>query len=183
MDVAAQEITKLVQRILPERPHHLSVSATGRYPVPPGLWPNTSPLQYTTFVSEADRGVLLTRPYFDIQLEPEEDPNNKNKRGKVTSSTDAASSGGNPLGASSKGETKRPVTKMSFKDYQQSKNQKKIPGLPADTPGTTKPDAKPSKSEGTMASFVDRQHLPPKADFNGDRLVNHDRRRASLCFP
>ncbi|ERS95035.1 hypothetical protein HMPREF1624_08524 [Sporothrix schenckii ATCC 58251] len=110
MDVAAQEINKLVQRILPDRPYHLSVSATGRYPVPPGLWPNTSPLQYTTFVSEADRGILLTRPYFDIQLETEDDPNNtKNKRGKATSSTSTALPGGSPAGAGNKGETKKPT--------------------------------------------------------------------------
>ncbi|KIH94980.1 hypothetical protein SPBR_03848 [Sporothrix brasiliensis 5110] len=170
MDVAAQEINKLVQRILPDRPYHLSVSATGRYPVPPGLWPNTSPLQYTTFVSEADRGILLTRPYFDIQLETEDDPNNtKNKRGKATSSTNIALPGGSPAGAGNKSETKKPVTKMSFKDYQQSKNQKKLPGSPTNTPATTtKPDTNLRKSEGAMASYVDRQHLPPKPEYNGD---------------
>lgn len=173
MDVAAQEITKLAKRILPDRPFHLSVSPTGRYPVPPGLWPNTSPLQYTTFVSDADRGILLARPYFDIQQEPPKPPSG------------AASSSGNPAGASGKGETKKPVTKMSFKDYQEQKNRKRLSGSPTDTPNRTKTETKnevkaevkaevktekkPIKSEGAMASYVDRQHLPPKPDFSSDR--------------
>ena len=181
MDVAAQEITELVQRILPERPHHLSISATSRYPVPPGLWPNTSPLQYTTYVSEADRGILLTRPYFDMQVEPEEEVNSKIKRNRGLSSADAASPAGMPAGVTSKSEIKKPVTKMSLKDYQQSKNQKKNTTSPQDTLTTSKPETKSSKGGGTMAS-VDRQHLPPKPNFSSDRYANSVRSLFFLSF-
>lgn len=167
MDVAAQEITDLVQRILPERPHHLCISATSRYPVPPGLWPNSSPLQYTTYVSEADRGILLTRPYFDIQLE-EGRKTNSEIRNKPPSSADAALPSGSLAGASSKGDAKKPVTKMSLKDYQQIKNQKRTTGTPQDTSSKPTPNTNPSESGGIIASD-DRQHLPPKPDFHGER--------------
>ncbi|CAK7264970.1 hypothetical protein SEPCBS119000_001264 [Sporothrix epigloea] len=165
MDVAAQEITDLVQRILPERPHHLCISATSRYPVPPSLWPSTSPLQYTTYVSEADRGILFTRPYFDIQLE--EATSSKRNSGWALSSADAALPAGIPAGANSKSEAKKPVTRLSFKDYQQNKIQKKSSATPLDPPSTPAINTNPSRSEPNMAS-VDRQHLPQKYDLNGD---------------
>ncbi|EPE07463.1 hypothetical protein F503_08114 [Ophiostoma piceae UAMH 11346] len=165
MDVAAEEIKKLVQRVLPDRPHHLSISATARYPVGPGLWPKNSPLQYTTFVSEVDRGLLFTRPYFDIQLDDNDEGTAKNNK-STHHSTDAAAAGGTPAATGSKGESKKPLTKMSFKDYQQSKQLK----LSSQTPdsGAARSAAKPSKSSDNMAS-VERQRLPPKPEFIGDR--------------
>lgn len=196
MDGAAQEITKLAQHILPQRPHHLAVSPTARYSVPSGLWPNTSPLQYTTYVSEADRGILLTRPYYDIQLDPDEDikvaPSSNNNRSKTVPSADASSSAGTPTAANSKGQVKKAITKLSFKDYQQSKQQKKQSGSPSDTPKDTakdtskdtpkdtskdttndtllsaKLDAKPSTDTAAMA-HVERHRLPPKPEFNDER--------------
>ncbi|KAJ0125503.1 hypothetical protein J7T55_006852 [Diaporthe amygdali] len=71
MEVAAERIRSAVKNLLPERPHHLALSLDRKYPVPPNFWDHQSPLQYSTFLSDADRGLLLTRPYFDICDEPE----------------------------------------------------------------------------------------------------------------
>lgn len=70
METAAERIRSAVKNILPERPHHLALSLESKYPVPPNFWHHQSPLQYSTFLSDADRGILLTRPYFDICDEP-----------------------------------------------------------------------------------------------------------------
>lgn len=70
METAAERIRSAVKNILPERPHHLALSLETKYPVPPNFWHHQSPLQYSTFLSDADRGILLTRPYFDICDEP-----------------------------------------------------------------------------------------------------------------
>lgn len=75
MEAAAKTVESLTQRILPEKPHHLSYSAQWRYRPRPDdskrfeEWHNTR-LQYLTLVSEADRGVLLTRSYYDMREEP-----------------------------------------------------------------------------------------------------------------
>ncbi|PNY28521.1 Uncharacterized protein TCAP_01555 [Tolypocladium capitatum] len=83
MDAAAKTVESLSQHILPERPHHLSYSPHWRFrPRPDDAahgggggasrfeeWYNTR-LQYMTLVSHADRGTLLTRPYYDMREEP-----------------------------------------------------------------------------------------------------------------
>ncbi|KAJ4254903.1 hypothetical protein NW762_009701 [Fusarium torreyae] len=77
MEAATKTVQQLTQRILPEKPHHLSYSPDWRYHIPanesrqkhPEEWDNTR-LQYSTLVSEADRGVLLTRSYYDMRVEP-----------------------------------------------------------------------------------------------------------------
>ncbi|KAF5017539.1 hypothetical protein F66182_10521 [Fusarium sp. NRRL 66182] len=77
MEAAAKTVQQLTQRILPEKPHHLSYSPDWRYYLPANEsrqkhyeeWDNTR-LQYSTLVSEADRGVLLTRSYYDMRVEP-----------------------------------------------------------------------------------------------------------------
>ncbi|KAF4983120.1 hypothetical protein FDECE_17370 [Fusarium decemcellulare] len=77
MEAATKTVQQLTQRILPEKPHHLSYSPDWRYHIPanesrqkhPEEWENTR-LQYSTLVSEADRGVLLTRSYYDMRVEP-----------------------------------------------------------------------------------------------------------------
>lgn len=77
MEAAAKTVQQLTQRILPEKPHHLSYSPDWRYHIPasesrqkhPEEWDNTR-LQYSTLVSEADRGVLFTRSYYDMRVEP-----------------------------------------------------------------------------------------------------------------
>lgn len=102
MDGAAKSADKVAQRILPDRPHHLSVSLTRRFPAPKGFWytGQSAPLQYMTYVSEASRGILLTRPSYDIYEETEVAPATM------------------PAKVLAKGEVKK---KMSIKDYQNRK--------------------------------------------------------------
>jgi len=84
MEAAAKTVEVLSKRILPEKPHHLSFSPTWRHRSHPEddetaesrvakrrfeEWHNTR-LQYLTFLSEADRGTLLTRSYYDMREEP-----------------------------------------------------------------------------------------------------------------
>ncbi|KID91501.1 hypothetical protein MGU_01471 [Metarhizium guizhouense ARSEF 977] len=83
MEAAAKTVEVLSKRILPEKPHHLAFHPTWRYRPPPEddaaesrgakrrfeEWHNTR-LQYLTFLSEADRGTLFTRPYYDMREEP-----------------------------------------------------------------------------------------------------------------
>ncbi|KPM37196.1 hypothetical protein AK830_g9358 [Neonectria ditissima] len=77
MEAAAKTVQLLTQRILPEKPHHLSYSPDWQYRIPVNdakskrfeEWDNTR-LQYATLLSEADRGVLLTRSYYDMRVEP-----------------------------------------------------------------------------------------------------------------
>jgi hypothetical protein len=68
MDGAAKNAQKVAQHILPERPHHLSLSFDRRFPAPDGFWfPGASgPLQYMTYISAAQRGILTTRAAFEI---------------------------------------------------------------------------------------------------------------------
>ncbi|KAI1084476.1 hypothetical protein F5B20DRAFT_297862 [Whalleya microplaca] len=71
MDEATNTIQSLVKNILPTKAHYLSLDATRRYRPHPDEKrleeQAVRPLQYTTFVSDADRGVLLTRAYFSIR--------------------------------------------------------------------------------------------------------------------
>lgn len=106
METTADRIRSVVKNILPERPHHLSLYSDRKYRVPPNSWHHPTPLQYSTFLSDADRGVLLTRPYFDICEEPDPSP----ATGTATTSQQAT-----PRPAAKK------LNKMSFKDYQKAK--------------------------------------------------------------
>lgn len=101
MEPSADRIRSVVKNLLPERPHHLSLYPDRKYPVPPNYWHHQTPLQYSTFVSDADRGVLLTRPYFDICDEP--DPSPANSQFAVRTGP------------------KKTLNKMSFKDYKKQK--------------------------------------------------------------
>lgn len=128
MDGARKKVRKLAQHFLPERPHHLALSPTERYPEPTTFWQHNSRLQYSTYLSDADRGVLLTRPYYDIRQEPES---------ATASNNDSAHAGNRP-------EMKKAVTKMSFKDYQNK--QKKLSESPPDS-GASAPRATDAKSQ------------------------------------
>lgn len=99
MDGAARRADGVARRVLPERPHHLCIDPKRRYPNPSGYWFSgpSAGLQYMTYLSDADRGVLLTRPFFEIHDEPDVPK---------------------PLKAAARGEAKK---KMSFKDYQNRK--------------------------------------------------------------
>ena len=76
MEAAAKTVELLTQRILPEKPHHLSFHEEWRYHPPPNEidpleeWKKNPRLQYLTLVSEADRGLLLTRSDYDMREEP-----------------------------------------------------------------------------------------------------------------
>ncbi len=64
MDGAANKADRIAKRLLPERPHILALSLDRRFPNPKGFWftSSSSPLQYMTYLSDANRGILLTRP-------------------------------------------------------------------------------------------------------------------------
>jgi len=113
MDGAATQVDQLAQHLLPAQPHHLALSLTERYPPATDFRQTHSRLQYTTFVSGADRGLLLTRAYYEIVDEPE---------------TTAAA----PADAPGRPDPKKAVNKVSFKDYRQNK-QKKVSESPPDT--------------------------------------------------
>ncbi|KAL1884341.1 hypothetical protein VTK73DRAFT_35 [Phialemonium thermophilum] len=100
MEGAARRADRVAQRSLPHRPHHLCTDAKRRYPTPPGFWfmDDSARLQYMTYLSDADRGVLVTLPFFEIRDEPEEMAK--------------------PTPPVARGEVKK---KMSFKDYQNRK--------------------------------------------------------------
>lgn len=76
MEAAAETVRQLSRTILPERPHHLAQSPDWRSRCHPDdtsrryeEW-HDSRLQYMTFLTEADRGTLFTRGYYDIRQEP-----------------------------------------------------------------------------------------------------------------
>jgi hypothetical protein len=134
MEAAAKKVQLLTQRILPERPHHLSISHDKRYRVPSDddrhieEW-QLRGLQYMTFLSEADRGVLITRPYYDMREEPAAPPTSSNNaQGKME---------------------KKAVTKLSFLDY---KKKNKTSSSPPDSgpaikiEGSSQPTTSESKS-------------------------------------
>ncbi|CAN8103840.1 unnamed protein product [Discula destructiva] len=118
MEAAADRIRSVVKNLLPERPHHLSLYPDRKYPVPPNFWQHQSPLQYSTFLSDADRGVLLTRPYFDIC--DELDPEAPTSRAPIR------------IGP------KKTMNKMSFKDYKRQKEKASMSPTENGRPG--KPD-------------------------------------------
>ncbi|KAJ4307043.1 hypothetical protein N0V88_000418 [Collariella sp. IMI 366227] len=101
MDGAEKSIQKVAEQTLPTQPHHLCLSFGKRFPQSKGWWYHdlSVPLQYTTYISAGQRGVLLTRAAFEIVDEPQQPMATK------------------PL--ASKGEVKK---KMSLMDY---KNKKK----------------------------------------------------------
>ncbi|KAB5585793.1 hypothetical protein GE09DRAFT_38485 [Coniochaeta sp. 2T2.1] len=96
-----KKVRLLAERVLPGRPHHLTLNPNRKYPSPPGFWftGQSSRLQYLTNLSDADRGMLLTVPFFEIMDEPDE-------------GTPA------PAKVAQKGEAKK---KMSMKDYKARK--------------------------------------------------------------
>ncbi|KAI4869046.1 hypothetical protein F4820DRAFT_60188 [Hypoxylon rubiginosum] len=109
MEEATKTIDTLVKNILPFKAHYLSVDTRRfRQHVDEKRLEEQEirQLQYTTFVSDAERGILLTRAYFDVREEP-------------TNPTNATNT---PLPR--KTDPNKPKTKLSFKDY---KNRKKSP--------------------------------------------------------
>jgi hypothetical protein len=177
MDGAAKSIEIVAKRILPERPHHLSLSLTYKYPKPDGFWFTgaSSPLQYLTFVSDVDRGILITRPSYDICEEPEGAPAPM------------------PVKVLAKGEVKK---KLSIKDYQKKKNNS---ASPTDNDPTVKSDARPNgvSVPAKAAREEDRREAikpiekhemrqesqrpeRPRPELNGERYAHSGRPRGIL---
>ncbi|KAL2160333.1 hypothetical protein VTH06DRAFT_1506 [Thermothelomyces fergusii] len=144
MDGAEENAHDVAQQILPESPHHLSLSFDRRYPRP-DAWTFSGPsssLQYMTYISAAQRGILTTRAAFEISDEAPPPPM--------------------PVKALSKGEPKK---KLSLMDYQ---NRKKSAspvenGLSAKTEsrtnGTVTARSLPSKDDVTAG---EKAHAPPR---------------------
>lgn len=124
MEAAAKQVKLLSQRILPDRPHHLSVSPDIRYKVSPDARAPEEHihrrLQYMTFISDSDRGVLFTRPYYDMREEP-----------PTPSVTETP--------ASTRSD-KKPAMKMSLSDYKNKVKQKSQSPLPASGTRPKKPE-------------------------------------------
>ncbi|KAI0131240.1 hypothetical protein F4814DRAFT_405337 [Daldinia grandis] len=134
MEEVTKHIETLVKDVLPFKAHYLSLDTTRRYR------PHADdkrleeqdirPLQYTTFVSDAERGVLLTRAYFDVREEPL----------NPVSATDTPTP--------RRTDPSKPKTKLSLKDY---KNRKKSP----DGEETPKSVAQPSKTNAPPKKKLD----------------------------
>jgi hypothetical protein len=159
---AAKKARLLADRVLPGRPHHLTLNPHRKYVPSAEFWftGESSRLQYMTNVSDADRGMLLTVPYFEIMDEPET---------------------ANPVKAVVRGEAKK---KMSIKDY---KNRKKSVS-PTDNDLSVKTDmrqgtataaaaakegdrseeSRPKEANGEQAA---KPLKPRPGDMNGDRYV------------
>lgn len=152
MEASADRIRSVVKNLLPERPHHLSLYPDRKYQAPPNFWQHIhhSPLQYSTFLSDADRGVLLTRPYFDICEEPESSP-------------------AKPPPAARAG-LKKTLNKMSFKDYKRQKEKASTPPTENAVPG--KPD---DKNLAGAASAIKPDKESPRKEM--DRSRSRDRSR------
>lgn len=124
MEVAAEQIRLLRQKILPDRPHHLSFRPDLRYSVPPDAQIPEEHfqrrLQYMTLISDGDRGVLLTRSYDDMR---EEAPTPSAKETVAPPRSD-----------------KKPAMKMSLNDYKNKVKQKSQSPLPVPESRTKKPE-------------------------------------------
>ncbi|KAI0378354.1 hypothetical protein F5Y04DRAFT_148602 [Hypomontagnella monticulosa] len=135
MEEATKTIDKLVQNILPPKAHYLSLDTTRRYPQQHAdekrlEEQHIRPLQYTTFISDAERGVLLTRAYFDVREEPV-NPTNASE-----------------VSTPRKNDPNKPKTKLSLKDY---KNRKKSP----DGEEPSKPTAQPPSANAPLKELPD----------------------------
>ncbi|XDG02944.1 hypothetical protein ABKA04_002559 [Annulohypoxylon sp. FPYF3050] len=134
MEEATKTIETLVKNILPFKAHYLSLDTTRRYREQTDdkrlEEQIIRPLQYTTFISDAERGILLTRAYFDVREEPT----------NTTNATD--------IPTPKKSDPNKPKTKLSLKDY---KNRKKSP----DGEETPKPTALPSKANAPTKKLPD----------------------------
>ncbi|KAF9877747.1 hypothetical protein CkaCkLH20_04882 [Colletotrichum karsti] len=122
MEAAAKKVQLLAQRILPDRPHHLSVTPDQRFRVPPDHSKvfeelKFQRLQYMTLQSDAERGMLLTRPYYDMREEPPNPVTAKEPNVKME---------------------KKTVTKLSLSDYKNK--QKKASASPTDSGATPRTD-------------------------------------------
>jgi len=161
MDGAEENAHVVAQQILPENPHHLSLSFDRRFPKPEA-WSfsgASSSLQYMTYISAAQRGILTTRAAFEIsdELPPPM-----------------------PVKLLAKGEPKK---KLSLMDYQ---NRKKSASpvenglstrIETKTNGATNARSLPSKDNVKVEEKTNVPHQPnmpsdkPRRDMNGERYA------------
>ncbi|KAI1403807.1 hypothetical protein F4819DRAFT_191992 [Hypoxylon fuscum] len=168
MEEATKTIEALVKNVLPPKAHYLSSSEypTRRFPPPVDdkrlEEQDTRQLQYTTFVGDADRGVLLTRAYFDVRQDP-------------VDSTNAIIA---PI--IRKSDPNKPKTKLSLKDY---KNRKKTPEgdePPKPTPRPPKVNAPAKKLSDQVAKDMEGRRDPKKeiSDAKSDHKPEARRHRS-----
>ncbi|KAI1341928.1 hypothetical protein F5Y15DRAFT_351839 [Xylariaceae sp. FL0016] len=110
MEEAAKSIEHLAKHHLPpfKHPHVLSISSTRKYRPHPDERrfeeQDIRPLQYTTLITgDADRGILLTRPYFSV----------------IEDSSMSTSNA--PTPTSLRSDPNKPKKKVSLKDYKNRK--------------------------------------------------------------
>ncbi|KXH48180.1 hypothetical protein CSIM01_08732 [Colletotrichum simmondsii] len=144
MEAAAKKVQLLAQRILPDRPHSLSMNPDQRFRVPPDHSKTFEEfkypaLQYMTLLSDADRGMLLTRAYHDMREEPPIPPAVKDSNAKME---------------------RKNVTKLSLSDYKNK--QKKVSDSPPDSGSTPKTDVS-RKERNVVESRIDREPKRPDA--------------------
>lgn len=162
----AKKACLVAERVLPGRPHHLTLNPNRKYAPPSGFWftGTSSRLQYLTNLSDADRGMLLTVPFFEIMDEPET---------------------ANPVKAVQRSEAKK---KMSMKDYKA--RMKSTSPTDNDPPG--KVEAK--QSAAAVASAPEERGRSQKSrpkETNGHTIAkagqvrpdqNSDRYVGTLCL-
>ncbi|KAM0325433.1 hypothetical protein ACHAQA_007419 [Verticillium albo-atrum] len=161
MDAAAKKVQVLAQRTLPDRPYHLAKTIDERHRVPPDHlrlreeW-EVRPLQYMTLLSDVDRGLLLTRPYYDMREEP---PNPNAAKEAVARS-------------------EKKVTKLSLSDYK-NKQKRPSPSPPESGPAARAPA--PRKDPGDGNRLPRAGDL--SKDARSARLPNgvHDERCVRSC--
>lgn len=156
MEAAAKQVKLLSQRILPDRPHHLSFSPDARYTVPSD---DQGPeehihrrLQYMTFVSDGDRGLLLTRPYYEMREEP---PTSSAKEKPALSRSE-----------------KKPAMKMSLSDYKNKVKQKSQSPLPFPGGRPIKPEEGIPKSTQERKKDASQSFKDPRVTGSRDPLFN-----------
>ncbi|KAI5864211.1 hypothetical protein GGS23DRAFT_487635 [Durotheca rogersii] len=152
MEEATKTIKKLAKNVLPPKAHYLSLDTTRYRPHSDERRleeQDIRPLQYTTFLSDADRGILLTRAAFDVREDA----------GRASNATNTLTP--------RKLDPNKPKTKLSLKDY---KNRKRSP----DAEAAPKPVAQPGKPNPPPKKLPE----PMKKDMEDRRDVRKDRAEA-----
>lgn len=141
MDGAETDADIVAKHILPEPPHHLSLSIDGRFPKPDDWWfrGTSGALQYMTYISAGQRGLLTTRAAFETCDEPPPPP-------PPPMSTKLLA----------KGEVKKKLSLMDYRNKIKSAS-------PVE-------NGMPNKAEEKMNGTVHAKPLPPKDETKRDAV-------------
>lgn len=170
MEEAVHWIKDLGKHHLPHRPHVLAARPDTRYrPSNRHLLEEQElvPLQFMTNTSDADRGILLTRAYFDIHEEPVAPKNHATI-------------------AAARSDPNKSITKLSFKDYKNRKKESTPPtggpavmsaakpapptsATPKELPSLKKPPPPPVKDMGTPKEKEVKKGSDTKPESGGPR--------------